>query len=63
MERPVAKTYGAFSAVVLKNQELQSEKSTRQTRHIELQLPEGKHYKEGDHIGIVPKIVQHSFSE
>ncbi|MCA0924195.1 bifunctional cytochrome P450/NADPH--P450 reductase [Bacillus stratosphericus] len=55
VERPVAKTYGAFSAVVLKNQELQSEKSTRQTRHIELQLPEGKHYKEGDHIGIVPK--------
>ncbi|WGI66120.1 thymidine phosphorylase [Escherichia coli] len=45
----------AFSAIVLKNQELQSEKSTRQTRHIELQLPEGKHYKEGDHIGIVPK--------
>ncbi|WOI43058.1 bifunctional cytochrome P450/NADPH--P450 reductase [Bacillus altitudinis] len=55
VERPVAKTYGAFSAVVLKNQELQFEKSTRQTRHIELQLPEGKHYKEGDHIGIVPK--------
>ena len=55
VDRPVAKTYGAFSAVVLKNQELQSEKSTRQTRHIELQLPEGKHYKEGDHIGIVPK--------
>ncbi|MCA1013896.1 bifunctional cytochrome P450/NADPH--P450 reductase [Bacillus stratosphericus] len=55
VERPVAKIYGAFSAVVLKNQELQSEKSTRQTRHIELQLPEGKHYKEGDHIGIVPK--------
>ena len=26
VERPVAKTYGAFSAVVLKNQELQSEK-------------------------------------
>lgn len=55
VERPVAKTYGAFSAVVLKNQELQSEKSTRQTRHIELKLPQGKQYKEGDHIGIVPK--------
>ncbi|MEH2999368.1 bifunctional cytochrome P450/NADPH--P450 reductase [Bacillus pumilus] len=55
VERPVAKTYGAFSAVVLKNEELQSEKSERQTRHIELQLPEGKQYKEGDHIGIVPK--------
>ncbi|KMY19547.1 NADPH--cytochrome P450 reductase [Bacillus pumilus] len=55
VERPVAKTYGAFSAVVLKNEELQSEKSERQTRHIELQLPEGKKYKEGDHIGIVPK--------
>ncbi|MGD6974565.1 bifunctional cytochrome P450/NADPH--P450 reductase [Bacillus altitudinis] len=55
VERPVAKTYGAFSAVVLKNQELQSEKSTRQTRHIELALPEDKQYKEGDHIGIVPK--------
>ncbi|PCK21303.1 NADPH--cytochrome reductase [Bacillus pumilus] len=55
VERPVAKTYGAFSAVVLRNQELQSEKSPRQTRHIELRLPEGKQYKEGDHIGIVPK--------
>lgn len=55
VERPVAKTYGAFSAVVLKNRELQSEQSARQTRHIELQLPEGKPYKEGDHIGIVPK--------
>ena len=55
VERPVAKTYGAFSAVVLRNTELQSEKSPRQTRHIELKLPEGKQYKEGDHIGIVPK--------
>ncbi|MEI4790467.1 bifunctional cytochrome P450/NADPH--P450 reductase [Bacillus sp. FJAT-53060] len=55
VERPVAKTYGAFSAFVLRNQELQSEKSQRQTRHIELKLPEGKQYKEGDHIGIVPK--------
>ncbi|OLP66294.1 putative bifunctional P-450/NADPH-P450 reductase 2 [Bacillus pumilus] len=55
VERPVAKTYGAFSAVVLKNQELQTEKSPRQTRHIELKLPEGKEYKEGEHIGILPK--------
>ncbi|WP_353855639.1 bifunctional cytochrome P450/NADPH--P450 reductase [Bacillus sp. Bos-x628] len=55
LERPVAKSYGAFSAVVLKNEELQSEKSPRQTRHIELKLPRGKQYKEGDHIGILPK--------
>ncbi|MFS0654864.1 bifunctional cytochrome P450/NADPH--P450 reductase [Bacillus sp. 179-C3.3 HS] len=55
VERPVAKAYGAFSAVVLKNRELQTENSPRQTRHIELKLPQGKQYKEGEHIGILPK--------
>ncbi|MGE6632199.1 bifunctional cytochrome P450/NADPH--P450 reductase [Bacillus sp. NPDC077027] len=55
IERPVAKAYSAFTAFVLKNEELQSEISKRHTRHIELKLPQGVSYQEGDHLGIVPK--------
>lgn len=54
-ETPVAKAYGAFKGVVLENRELQTADSTRSTRHIELEIPAGKTYKEGDHIGILPK--------
>lgn len=54
-ETPVAKAYGAFEGVVLENRELQTADSTRSTRHIELEIPAGKTYKEGDHIGILPK--------
>ncbi|MBU8612019.1 cytochrome P450 [Bacillus subtilis] len=54
-ETPVAKAYGAFEGIVLENRELQTAASTRSTRHIELEIPAGKTYKEGDHIGILPK--------
>ncbi|MCD7035827.1 bifunctional cytochrome P450/NADPH--P450 reductase [Metabacillus sp. GX 13764] len=54
-ESPIAKNYQAFSAEVLKNEELQSANSPRSTRHIELALPQGTLYKEGDHLGILPE--------
>ncbi|MFP7230956.1 bifunctional cytochrome P450/NADPH--P450 reductase CypB [Bacillus subtilis] len=54
-ETPLAKAYGAFEGIVLENRELQAADSPRSTRHIELQLPDDKTYKEGDHIGILPK--------
>ncbi|RKQ25934.1 cytochrome P450 [Bacillus subtilis] len=57
-ETPLAKAYGAFEGIVLENRELQTADSPRSTRHIELQVPDAKTYKEGDHIGILPKNSQ-----
>ncbi|MEC1606155.1 bifunctional cytochrome P450/NADPH--P450 reductase CypB [Bacillus halotolerans] len=57
-ETPLAKAYGAFEGIVLENHELQTASSLRSTRHIELELPDSKTYKEGDHIGILPKNSQ-----
>ncbi|OAH55736.1 NADPH--cytochrome reductase [Domibacillus aminovorans] len=48
-------TYDAFSAQVKENRELQTEKSERSTRHIEILLPEGAAYHEGDHLGVLPQ--------
>ncbi|MDA1477357.1 bifunctional cytochrome P450/NADPH--P450 reductase [Bacillus changyiensis] len=52
---PLAQTYDAFTAQVLTNRELQQEKSGRSTRHIEVSLPEGIKFSEGDHLGVLPK--------
>ncbi|MDR4399505.1 bifunctional cytochrome P450/NADPH--P450 reductase, partial [Bacillus atrophaeus] len=52
---PLAKTYDAFEAIVEENRKLQTNTSPRDTRHIELQVPVAEDYKEGDHIGILPK--------
>ncbi|RIW32034.1 cytochrome P450 [Bacillus salacetis] len=52
---PLARTYEAVNADILENRELQSERSERSTRHIEVALPEGLAYKEGDHLGVLPK--------
>ncbi|MEC0520055.1 bifunctional cytochrome P450/NADPH--P450 reductase CypB [Bacillus inaquosorum] len=57
-ETPLAKAYGAFEGIVLENRELQTADSPLSTRHIELQVPDAKTYKEGDHIGILPKNSQ-----
>ncbi|MFQ6321105.1 bifunctional cytochrome P450/NADPH--P450 reductase CypB [Bacillus halotolerans] len=57
-ETPLAKAYGAFEGIVLENHELQTASSLRSTRHIELELPDSKTYKEGDHIGVLPKNSQ-----
>ncbi|MBU8786931.1 MULTISPECIES: bifunctional cytochrome P450/NADPH--P450 reductase [Bacillus] len=52
---PLVKTYRAFTAQVLTNRELQSPDSGRSTRHIEISLPEGTAYVEGDHLGVLPQ--------
>ncbi|HEY3741215.1 MAG TPA: bifunctional cytochrome P450/NADPH--P450 reductase [Bryobacteraceae bacterium] len=46
---------GSRAARVLVNRELQSSTSVRSTRHIELALPEGVTYTEGDHLAIQPQ--------
>ncbi|ANY65848.1 NADPH--cytochrome reductase [Paenibacillus sp. BIHB 4019] len=51
---PYEKTYQASYATVQNNRELQASESGRSTRHIELLLPEGISYREGDHIGVLP---------
>ena len=51
---PLARTYEAVYASILENRELQSSSSERSTRHIEISLPEGATYKEGDHLGVLP---------
>ncbi len=52
---PLAKTYEAANTSILENRELQSPESGRSTRHIEISLPSGLSYKEGDHLGVLPK--------
>ncbi|MUG65821.1 cytochrome P450 [Paenibacillus campinasensis] len=52
---PLADTYDAHVAQVLENRELHDAGSPRSTRHLEIKLPEGMTYKEGDHLGILPQ--------
>ncbi|WP_044339845.1 bifunctional cytochrome P450/NADPH--P450 reductase [Rossellomorea aquimaris] len=54
-DTPLARTHHAFTSVVSRNIELQHEESGRNTRHIELTLPEGADYQEGDHLGVLPR--------
>ncbi|REK76762.1 bifunctional cytochrome P450/NADPH--P450 reductase [Paenibacillus paeoniae] len=51
---PIARMYHAVYAKTVMNRELQADGSGRSTRHIELQLPEGVSYREGDHLGVLP---------
>ncbi|MDE4084431.1 bifunctional cytochrome P450/NADPH--P450 reductase [Planococcus maritimus] len=51
---PSARAYDAFTAVVAGNDEL-LKTAERSTRHIEIQLPEGAAYQEGDHLGVLPE--------
>jgi cytochrome P450/NADPH-cytochrome P450 reductase len=53
-DMPLARTYGASYATIVVNKELQALGSGRSTRHIEVLLPEGMSYKEGDHLGLLP---------
>ena len=50
----VAAAAGAHPMKVRLNRELQAAGSDRSTRHIEVQLPEGIHYRVGDHLSVVP---------
>lgn len=52
---PIAYSYDAHHAFVVENRELQGEGSERSTRHIEITLPEGVTYREGDHLGVIPE--------
>ncbi|MGM0854928.1 MAG: bifunctional cytochrome P450/NADPH--P450 reductase [Bacillota bacterium] len=54
-DTPLARTHHAFTSVVSRNIELQHVGSRRNTRHIELTLPEGVDYQEGDHLGVLPR--------
>ncbi|AQQ54103.1 NADPH--cytochrome reductase [Planococcus lenghuensis] len=51
---PLAHSYEAVHATIAVNQELQAAESERSTRHIEVTLPEGITYQEGDHLGVLP---------
>jgi cytochrome P450/NADPH-cytochrome P450 reductase len=50
---------GAVGMPVVENRELQTPggdtAETRSTRHVVLQLPEGVHYRAGDHLSVVPR--------
>jgi cytochrome P450 / NADPH-cytochrome P450 reductase len=46
---------GTAEARVLACRELQSERSPKRTRHLEVSLPPGVAYQVGDHLGICPK--------
>lgn len=51
---PLARSYEAVNATIVENRELQSASSDRSTRHIEVALPQGVTYQEGDHLGVLP---------
>lgn len=55
----IAALGGAVAMKVLANDELQNRSgpnpSTRSTRHIEVQLPQGASYRVGDHLSVVPR--------
>ncbi|MDV2685717.1 bifunctional cytochrome P450/NADPH--P450 reductase [Alkalihalophilus lindianensis] len=54
-EASIANNHLTKESTVLENRELQSEESGRFTRHLEIAVPKGLHYREGDHLGIIPK--------
>ena len=55
---PFVDSFGARPMSVRVNRELHrkdgEQGSTRSTRHIELELPEGESYRAGDHLGVIP---------
>ncbi|NGP60472.1 bifunctional cytochrome P450/NADPH--P450 reductase [Paenibacillus thiaminolyticus] len=53
-ETPLAQSYEAVRSTIAANRELQQPGSERSTRHIEIELPEGMTYQEGDHLGVFP---------
>lgn len=55
---PVAQSYQAVGACIVQNFELHSSNSDRSTRHIELAIPQDISYREGDHLGVIPKNSQ-----
>lgn len=54
VESPFAEAYNVHCATIMDNHELQRGGNGRSTRHIEIELPEGLSYLEGDHLGVFP---------
>jgi cytochrome P450 / NADPH-cytochrome P450 reductase len=52
---PVIMSYHAQAAIVRDNRELLGAGAGRSTRHIEITLPNGKGYRAGDHLGVLPR--------
>ncbi|MER0468772.1 bifunctional P-450/NADPH--P450 reductase [Bacillus cabrialesii subsp. cabrialesii] len=61
-ESPLARSYEAAHASIAENRELQSANSDRSTRHIEIVLPPDVEYREGDHLGVLPRNSQTNVS-
>lgn len=61
-ESPLARSYEAAHASIAENRELQSADSDRSTRHIEIALPPDVEYREGDHLGVLPRNSQTNVS-
>lgn len=57
IEQPtvIPRSNGTKLATVMSARELQCSASDRSTRHIELKLPNGMNYLEGDHIAVFPE--------
>ncbi|GGD60488.1 bifunctional cytochrome P450/NADPH--P450 reductase [Paenibacillus nasutitermitis] len=51
---PLAETYQAVTGRIVNSRNLQHTDSGRITQHIEISLPEGTDYNEGDHLGVLP---------
>lgn len=51
---PLAETYQAVTGHVAHTRNLQHADSGRITQHIEISLPAGTDYREGDHLGVLP---------
>ncbi|MCR8993782.1 cytochrome P450 [Brevibacillus laterosporus] len=52
---PLALKYNAVYAYIKENQELESANCGRSIRQVEITLPDGLSYQEGDQIGVLPK--------
>ncbi|MEC0201275.1 cytochrome P450 [Paenibacillus lautus] len=51
---PLAETYHAVTGRIVNSRNLQHDDSGRITQHIEISLPSGTEYREGDHLGVLP---------
>ncbi|MEW4369676.1 bifunctional cytochrome P450/NADPH--P450 reductase [Paenibacillus kandeliae] len=55
---PLVRTYNAVECQITEAHELQQPESGRSTLHLEIALPPGETYHEGDHMGIIPRNPQ-----
>jgi cytochrome P450/NADPH-cytochrome P450 reductase len=57
LTNPVILSYEATPALITRNVELTANGSpgSRSTRHVDIALPAGMHYRAGDHLGVLPR--------